>query len=686
MDLTRRDPEPCIEMVQDDKYSRDVQISLLSGGVPFLLPEDCSVLIRYKKRDGMGGTYDTMPDGTSAWTIGENRVTIRIAPQVCTVAGDASMTVTLMSGDAELSCFEMNLRIQPVRCGWMHSEPYENVKLYLPQPAAAKTGEYLRVTEVDENGAVTGLETAQVEAGNGQADWNAAEGEAGHVLNRTHWTQMGEVVQIDGEYVSEFIQEFGVYGVNAYFQSGYESVPEKLSIVFDGAEYRDLKVTKLEGLGSVTGNLYFMNDLMGTSFENTGEPFLAGVGTAGVTIMTTETESTRHTVVVLGPGEVVHKLDRKFIPEDVGAVPDWNAKEGEPGYVQNRTHFTTQSENDAVYSGEFIQYDTFYQYPGMDGMYLIKISQEIPEVSTLAGRTLTYWLNGSEQYLVLTADNIVDGRPDVPLFGVNVSLSEDEIYQLIVCLPESVDMGGTMYEAGLYFADYYMGTSRIYPVSLEGVKLSGYSKLSKSFLPTPRDFLYDINVTENDDGTYSIDKTWQEIVAASNKGYTPQCIMPDASILPMVACFNGLIFAFAGIYGNLWVGSGIDGYMLIMINDEVTRFIPIGVPNPQPVTFLNARYAGPIVVAQNRYGDLTYDGTEELKLKGLPCTYPLKIRYGTYIGDAETDLTNQVKWCAEDVLEDNPTIILTSSTEGSTKRFKLTVDDTGAVSAAEVTE
>lgn len=44
------------------------------------------------------------------------------------------------------------------------------------------------------------------------------------------------------------------------------------------------------------------------------------------------------TIKIEGLGIAYKKLDKEYLPDDIGGA-DWNAKEGEPGYVANRTHW-----------------------------------------------------------------------------------------------------------------------------------------------------------------------------------------------------------------------------------------------------------------------------------------------------------------------------------------------------------
>ena len=160
MDLIRRGITPRIDIVQDDRYSRNLNIRLYENGVAFLPPDGCHALIRYSKPDRTGGAYDAMPDGTETWKIEDNELTIGLAPQVCTVSGTVRLMVSLLCGNAELSTFAIELNVQAQVCFKGDSQEYINIKCYVPQPQSAKVGAYLRVKAVDDQGRIQAVETA----------------------------------------------------------------------------------------------------------------------------------------------------------------------------------------------------------------------------------------------------------------------------------------------------------------------------------------------------------------------------------------------------------------------------------------------------------------------------------------------------------------------------------------------
>ncbi len=159
MDLTKNTTQQTVDVMQDDKYSRDIRILLHADGQALELQQVTGVQIRYQKPDGMCGLYDTLPDGSCAWSIAENVLTIRLAPQTCTTPGTVLMTVSLLQGQAQLSCFALRLRVQALQKEGLHSENYIHLKTFLPHPAEAEEGHYIRIREVDGTGRVTALET-----------------------------------------------------------------------------------------------------------------------------------------------------------------------------------------------------------------------------------------------------------------------------------------------------------------------------------------------------------------------------------------------------------------------------------------------------------------------------------------------------------------------------------------------
>ena len=132
MDLGRREDTPVIHVVQDDRYSRDLSISLYSQGRPWSPDPEVSVLVGYEKPDGTGGSYNTLPDGAAAWRIAGHRLTIALAPQVCTASGRVDLSVVLVKDDARISSFPISLQVHPTPGLRAVSQDYYHVTGTLP--------------------------------------------------------------------------------------------------------------------------------------------------------------------------------------------------------------------------------------------------------------------------------------------------------------------------------------------------------------------------------------------------------------------------------------------------------------------------------------------------------------------------------------------------------------------------
>lgn len=129
MDLASRGVPQRVDVMQDDKYSRNLQISLYENGSKWQIPRDAVAVIRYKKSDGTGGNYDTLPDGTLAYDISGNVLTVALAPQVCTAPGLVDFAVCLIQAESEITTFAVNIIVQPVPGADIASEEYENLTL-----------------------------------------------------------------------------------------------------------------------------------------------------------------------------------------------------------------------------------------------------------------------------------------------------------------------------------------------------------------------------------------------------------------------------------------------------------------------------------------------------------------------------------------------------------------------------
>lgn len=109
------------------------------------------------------------------------------------------------------------------------------------------------------------------------------------------WREIANTVE-----TSEYSQAQGCFAFRTFWDTyiSLDSVPETISVMYDGVLYENLKVTTIPGVGDFIGNLYYLNAMPGASFENTGEPFICVVSKASLYFITMDTTPTEHSVKV----------------------------------------------------------------------------------------------------------------------------------------------------------------------------------------------------------------------------------------------------------------------------------------------------------------------------------------------------------------------------------------------------
>lgn len=129
MDLGRCGNPPLIDAVQDDRYTRNVELTMLDQGSPWVVPADAKIAVAYRKADNTGGHYDTLPDGSSAWSVSGNVLTIALAPQTLTAAGMVSLSAQVTLGEQVISTFRFLIHVhRNVAAGLFRSDDYVNLQ------------------------------------------------------------------------------------------------------------------------------------------------------------------------------------------------------------------------------------------------------------------------------------------------------------------------------------------------------------------------------------------------------------------------------------------------------------------------------------------------------------------------------------------------------------------------------
>ena len=125
---------PQIRVVQGDCKSRMLELTLYADQIAWPVPEGAAVQMRYRKPDGTGGIYDTMPDGTPAYRIQENTVSVLLAPQMLTAAGVVQSQVALMLDGGVLAAFVVQIVVEEdPSVGTLESGDYTNLQIWMAE-------------------------------------------------------------------------------------------------------------------------------------------------------------------------------------------------------------------------------------------------------------------------------------------------------------------------------------------------------------------------------------------------------------------------------------------------------------------------------------------------------------------------------------------------------------------------
>ena len=113
IDLAAGGATRSIQATQGEQYSRRLEVALFEGGFKWYPPIGCDISVSYKKPNGKGNSYDTLPNGEPAISVDENKVTIDIAPQLLTNAGHTVIVVGFYEGDSILYTFPIDINVKP---------------------------------------------------------------------------------------------------------------------------------------------------------------------------------------------------------------------------------------------------------------------------------------------------------------------------------------------------------------------------------------------------------------------------------------------------------------------------------------------------------------------------------------------------------------------------------------------
>ena len=112
-DVMNKTVAPVIDAVQGEVNTREIEVEILADGIPLSIPENSSVYVRFRKSDCTGGMYDVLPDGTKAYKIDGNVISVKLAPQMLSASGMVLAQLEIVSDDAILATFSFKVRVEP---------------------------------------------------------------------------------------------------------------------------------------------------------------------------------------------------------------------------------------------------------------------------------------------------------------------------------------------------------------------------------------------------------------------------------------------------------------------------------------------------------------------------------------------------------------------------------------------
>ena len=426
------------------------------------------------------------------------------------------------------------------------------------------------------------------------ADWNAAEGEEGHILNRTHSSEYvwGDPILPETTFSWSMAEEnIPIFEIAAPIVPG-----GAYKVIWNGKEHIFTATESTDGeYGVAIGNL----NMFSSDYEDTGEDFLV-VYQAQLCIVVTRDMYNgidgSATICIISGTELVNPIDSKYLSNALPFYIHIVAKGGTP--------YTTT-------------------YP-----------REV-KAAMKAGRPLIAYVEGAlnNKYAYCAGINDYTGMLYFISFnGSTESLSVWEVY------PNSDD---TQY-------DCRISSRRLtnWPLTIDGVEYDGagpvdYTDTIKGMID---DYIEDsgekvketvyVNVVQDSNGEYTADKTVAELLAAYENGHSLMCLAHmdgTAFHVPFLATgeeegMTNMIFTTNYVTGTLYV-------VLKEFAGATVAYVEIMQPEIPEATMQNL-----IIKIGNQ--SVTYNGTEPktFNVDSLKNPHPLTVNGVSYDGSEPVDI------------------------------------------------
>ncbi len=128
-----------VNVMQCDVNTRELEIALFAGGKKWEIPDGVTPVISYRKPDGTGGLYDTLPDGAPACRMDKNMVWAILPPPALEVPGMVDLAVIFADNNGDqLAAFGAPIDVhRNPGVGAVASGDYFNLQKWVKETAIA---------------------------------------------------------------------------------------------------------------------------------------------------------------------------------------------------------------------------------------------------------------------------------------------------------------------------------------------------------------------------------------------------------------------------------------------------------------------------------------------------------------------------------------------------------------------
>ena len=130
MNLNYREAPIVMDAVQGDS-ARALAIHFMAGETAWEIPADAQVVLHYQCEDGTGGVFDSQSDGSCAYSVNGDILTVYPVSQMFAVPGSTKLQVSILSNGEQITTFPVEVRVSPQVNGKVESGEYFKMQQWL---------------------------------------------------------------------------------------------------------------------------------------------------------------------------------------------------------------------------------------------------------------------------------------------------------------------------------------------------------------------------------------------------------------------------------------------------------------------------------------------------------------------------------------------------------------------------